>query len=330
MPQREQRRREQDQGEAGVALHPLAGIEDEAAALDQIAREAQRDEGVVDQVAPAPERGPEKGAEGEQQQDPPVRARRRSSDCSCWLLPSHGPRKLASLLAAGGRWGDRRRFSRWGMLRRVLGARADPASGAGARARGRPVPDQYLHVERTGSAQRCGRCRRGLRRDVDEQRVVRDGQRICQCEHPGPALQQRRIGPGLAVPGQQLYDGGSVFWRGGNGARWRLRGGVGEFPFFGHGPARIQHPGSTLCVGRVSAGRSVPGQHLYDEPPGLSRRGGGGRRRFRRGVDEQRLVWDGHELPEHPGPALCSGRVAAGDRTSRSMAIRRTSSLLPR
>ena len=50
------------------------------------------------------------------------------------------------------------------------------------------------------------------------------------------------------------------------------------------GRDRIQRPGPALRLERIASGRAIPDQHLHDERPVLSLRGGGRRRGLRRGV----------------------------------------------
>ena len=72
------------------------------------------------------------------------------------------------------------------------------------------------------------------------------------------------------------------------------------------------HPEPAVRLGRIHAGRAVPGQHLHDERPGCSLRGGGCQRGLRRGVVQLWLVRDGHQQLELAGPALRLGRIHAG------------------
>ena len=118
----------------------------------------------------------------------------------------------------------------------------------------------------------AGRQRR-LRRGVGQLRLVRDGRERLQRQ--GPALRLGRIDAGRGVPGQLLYDGRPAISLRGGGCRRRFRGGVAQLRLVRDGHEQREHPWPALHLGRVDAGRGVPGQHLHDERPGVSFRGGG-------------------------------------------------------
>ena len=160
---------------------------------------------------------------------------------------------------------------------------------------------------------------------MGEQRLVRDGHARTEASRASvtPRTDRRRARSSRSTPTRRTTSSVPP-WR-------RIR--TGTSSWCGRATAR---PGRTPATeaSRVSAttrtdrrkapsSRSTPTRRLSS----FSLRGGGCRRRLRRGVAELRLVRDGHERLQHPGPALRLGRIDAGRASSRSTPTRRASSV---